>query len=90
MNLKSGNLVTILLTGNKKIFKVAKSILDDAKIDFFIKYDGAIESGKDKDLSGKMDSVSFPIEIQVPKDKSSQARTLIADLEELDFEEKAK
>ena len=90
MNPKSGNLVTILLTGNKKIFKVAKSLLDDASIDFFVKYDGTLDSGKNKDLVEKIDSISFPIEIQVTNEKSSKAKTLLADLEELDFDEKTK
>ena len=90
MNPQSGKLVTILFTGNKKIFKVAKSLLDESQIDFFIKYDGVLDSCKNKDLVEKIESITLPIEIQVSKDKASQAKTLLGDLEELDFDEKKK
>jgi len=81
--LKNNNLVTILATNNKQIFKVAKSLLDDAKIDYNVKGDGFKES-IEIDTSGET------LEIQVVKEKSLKARSLLADLQELDFDEKRK
>lgn len=77
------NLVTILVTGNRQIFKVAKSLLDDAKIDYIVKGDGFEESSE-------IDTIGEIMEIQVINEKAPKAKTLLADLQELDFDEKTK
>ena len=79
--LKKNNFVTILITSNLHIFKVAKSLLDDAKIDYIVKGDGFKESSE---ISPKSD----PLEIQVINENALKARALLADLQELDFDEK--
>lgn len=81
--LKNNNLVTILVTNNKQIFKVAKSLLEDAKIDYIMKGNGFNESSE-------IDTSGDTLEIQVVKEKASKARSLLADLQELDFDEKSK
>jgi hypothetical protein len=80
---KNNNLVTILVTGNRQIFKVAKSLLDEAKIDYIVKGDGL-------EKLNEINSLEETLEIQVIHEKSSKARTLLADLQELDFDERNK
>ena len=87
---KSNNLVTILLTGNRQIFKVAKSLLDDSKIEYFIKVDGLLEVSNIENVDDVLNSSNGPIEIKVDHEKAVKARTLLADLQELDFDEKGK
>ncbi len=77
---KSNNLVTVLLTGNKQIYKVAQSLLDESGIEYFINGNGNKESDP-------LISENAQIEIQVKHDKAVKARTLLADLQELDFDE---
>ena len=84
MSHKNRNLITILLTTNRQIFKVAESLLNDAGIEYFIKNNGTLEGG------AKLDTSKGPVEIQVSRDISIKARTLLADLQELDFDEKKK
>lgn len=76
---KSNGLVTILSSTNNAIITVAKSILDEAKIEYCIKTDG-----HDKKNSN---GLAPPIEIQVKDANQNEARNLLADLEELNFEE---
>ena len=87
---KSSNLVTILLTGNRQILKVAKSLLDDSKIEYFIKIDGMKEISPKDSFDDVLVSPLNPIEIKVADEKAPKAKTLLADLQELDFDEKAK
>jgi hypothetical protein len=76
---KSNGLVTILSSTNNAIITVAKSILDEAKIEYCIKTDR--HDGKNSN------SLAPPIEIQVKDANLNEARNLLADLEELNFEE---
>jgi len=76
----ANKLITVFMTSNRHIFKVAKSLLDEAKIEYFVKGDGLTDS----------DSFEGPYEIQVINANSVKAKTLIADLQELDFDEKNK
>ncbi len=75
---KSNGLVTILSSTNNAIITVAKSILDEAKIEY------CITDGHDGKNSN---SLAPPIEIQVKDANLNKARNLLADLEELNFEE---
>jgi len=87
---KSNSLVTILLTGNRQIFKVAKSLLDDSKIEYFVKVDGLKEISRNDNIDELLNTSNGPIEIKVDNEKAVKARTLLADLQELDFDEKMK
>lgn len=80
MTKKREKLETILLTGNKKIFKVAKVLLDESGIEFFVKGDGVSSLNDGFPLNTR-------VEIQVFHDKAAKAKTLLADLQELDFDE---
>ncbi len=81
--LKKSDLVTILSTGNKQIFKVAKALLDEAGFEYNISGNG--NNMKNDDSSNNQVSKSTIIEIQVSSDTVPKARSLLADLEELDF-----
>ena len=83
---KKIELVTILLTSNRQIYKVASSLLDDADIEYYIKGDGQ-GSKSSCNSDDKYEKIETPIEIQVKLEKSVKARTLLADLQELDFDE---
>jgi hypothetical protein len=76
---KSNGLITILSSTNNAIITVAKSILDEAKIEYCIKTDG--HDGKNPN------SLTPSLEIQVSDSNLNKARNLLADLEELNFEE---
>jgi hypothetical protein len=75
---KSNGLVTILSSTNNAIITVAKSILDEAKIEYRIKTDG--HDGKNSN------TLTPSLEIQVSDSNLNKARNLLADLEELNFE----
>ncbi len=75
---KDGEFVTILASNNSAIISVAASLLDEANIKYFIKPDG---HNKEAGLS------SPPLEIQVNQSNSFEAKNLLADLEEINFEE---
>jgi hypothetical protein len=76
---KSNGLVTILSTSNSAIISVAKSILEDAAIEYIIKSDGHENI--------PADNITSPAEIQVNYAKEMDARKLLADLEDIKFEE---
>lgn len=75
---KDEELVTILSSSNSAIITVASSLLDDASIKYYIKPDG---HDKNSVLSNP------PLEIQVDKSNLIKAKYLLADLEEINFEE---
>ena len=74
----SEGLVTILSTGNSAIVTVAKSMLDEAHINYILKStegeNSSIENNK-------------PVEIQVNQEEATAAKRLLADLAEINFEE---
>lgn len=76
---KRNGLVTILSSNNNAVISVAKSILEEAAIEFFVKLDG---HGNIPD-----ENLTSSAEIQVSNLKAIEARMLLADLEEIDFEE---
>jgi hypothetical protein len=76
---KSNGLVTILSSSNNAIISVAKSLLEEAAIEYSVKLDGNENINAENFVSSA--------EIQVNQTKEFEARNLLADLEELNFEE---
>jgi hypothetical protein len=74
----SGEFVTILSTSNNAIVTVAKSMLDEAHINYIL------NSGEDE--NGTLDN-SKAVDIQVNQDEAPAAKKLLADLEEINFDE---
>jgi hypothetical protein len=78
MTLKlSEEFVTILSTSNSAIVTVAKSMLDEARINYIIK------SGEGDNGSANNNK---PVDIQVNRNEVLAAKKLLADLEEINFE----
>ena len=75
---KNNGASTILSSCNQAIISVAKSLLEEAGINYTLKSDDGVETIVNKDGN---------IEIQVEEVKAIEARSLLADLEELDFDE---
>ena len=75
---KSDGLVTILTSSNSAIISVAKSLLEEAAIEYSVKLDGH------ENLTA--DNLVSSMEIQVNQTKVIEARNLLADLTELNFE----
>lgn len=81
---KNGNLITILSTSNQAIVSVAKTLLEEAGINYYI----VEEDGKNSRNNGNGESKNNKeTELQVELSKSLEARSVIADLVELDFDE---
>ncbi len=78
MTKKNNGASTILSSCNQAIISVAKSLLEEAGINYTLKSDDGVETIVNKDGN---------IEIQVEEVKAIEARSLLADLEELDFDE---
>jgi hypothetical protein len=76
---KSNGLVTILSSSNSAIISVAKSLLEEAAIEYSVKSDGHENITAENLVSSE--------EIQVNQTKVIEARNLLADLAELNFEE---
>ena len=76
---KSNGLVTILSSSNNAIISVAKSILEEAAIEYIIKSDGCENTPPD--------NITTSAEIQVNDVKAMEAKILLADLEDINFEE---
>lgn len=64
--------------------------MDDSRIEYFIKVDGLMEMSNIENVDEVLNSSDGPIEIKVDPEKAIKARTLLADLQELDFDEKGK
>lgn len=75
---KEEEFVTILSSNNSAIITVAKSLLDEANIQYFVKPDG---HDKNPGLANP------PFEIQVNQCNLMDAKKLLADLNEINFEE---
>lgn len=78
MTKKNNGAATILSSCNQAIISVAKSLLEEAGINYTLKSDNDV---------GTYISGDGNIEIQVEAVKAVEARSLLADLEELDFDE---
>jgi hypothetical protein len=75
---KSNGLITILATSNTAIAEVAKSMLEEASIEYSLDTDGHTES----QLTG-----NAILRIQVGQTDAVKGKMLLADLEEINFEE---
>ena len=75
---KNNGASTILSSCNQAIISVAKSLLEEAGINYTLKSDDGV---------GTIVNSDGNIEIQVEEVKAIEARSLLADLEELDFDE---
>jgi hypothetical protein len=78
MTKKKNGAATILSSCNQAIITVAKSLLDEAGINYTLKSEDAHDAYMNGDGN---------VEIQVDPVKVIEARSLLADLEELDFDE---
>jgi hypothetical protein len=87
MELNEEKLVTVFATGNHGIIALAKSILDDAGIQFYAKNE------RTEDLIGLgvigtgYNPVIGPIELQVLEENAAEAKDLLKDLSEGQVEE---
>jgi len=81
-NLDNERLVTIFKSGHEGLIALAKSILDEANIEYLIKNEGV------QDLVGLgvfgtgFNPLTGPIQIQVLPEKEEEARELLKDLKE--------
>lgn len=81
-NLDNERLVTIFKSGHEGLIALAKSILDEANIEYLIKNEGV------QDLVGLgvfgtgFNPLTGPIQIQVLPEKEVEARELLKDLKE--------
>ena len=75
---KNNGASTILSSCNQAIISVAKSLLEEAGINYTLKSDDGVGTIVNRDGN---------IDIQVEEVKAIEARSLVADLEELDFDE---
>lgn len=81
-NLDNERLVTIFKSGHEGLIALAKSILDEANIEYLIKNEGV------QDLVGLgvfgtgFNPLTGPIQIQVLPEKESVAKELLKDLKE--------
>jgi hypothetical protein len=82
MNLRDEKLVTVFATGNHAVIALAKSLLDDANINYYAKNE------RSEDLIGigvvgtGYNPVIGPIELQVLEENAEEARELLKDLSE--------
>ncbi len=82
MNRKDEKLVTVFATGNHAIIALAKSMLDDAGIQYYAKNE------RSEDLIGigvvgtGFNPLIGPVELQVLEENADEARKLLKDLTE--------
>lgn len=82
MKLNNEKLVTVFATGNHGIIALAKSILDDAGIQFYPKNE------RSEDLIGigvigtGYNPIIGPVELQVLEENAKEAKELLKDLSE--------
>ncbi|RPI13828.1 MAG: hypothetical protein EHM58_17675 [Ignavibacteriae bacterium] len=84
MSKKNGNHTTVLCTSNQAIISVAKSLLDEAGINYIITGDG---ESNEHNIDNDETNGNGEVELKVEFTKSMKARQVIADLVELDFDE---
>lgn len=81
-NLDKENLVTVFTSGHEGLISLAKSILDEANIEYLIKNEGV------QDLIGigvfgtGFNPITGPMEIKVLPEKADEANELLKGLEE--------
>ena len=75
-------LVTVLATGNEAIISLAKSILDDAGIQYFAKNEGVENLIGVGVLGTGFNPVIGPIELQVLEENEKEAKELLKEIDE--------
>ena len=81
-------LVTVLATGNQAIIAVAKSLLDNAGIEYFVKGEGLQNLFGLGTLGTGFNPIVGPIEVQVNEPDAAEARKVLAGIEGLETEDK--
>jgi hypothetical protein len=74
--------VTVFASGNKAIIAVAKSILDDAGIEYFAKNEGVEDLFGIGVVGTGYNILTGPIELQVVGKNKKEAKELLKDLSE--------
>ena len=80
-------LTTVLATGNPAIIAMAKSLLDDANIRYFVKGEGLQEWFVLGRIGTGFNPIIGRVQIQVLKDDEEVARKVLEDLEESSSED---
>jgi hypothetical protein len=73
-------LVPVLRTGDPLVVALAKSLLDGADIDFFVKGEGIQDLFAFGRVGTGFSPVTGPAEFQVRRAKANEARTVLADV----------
>lgn len=73
-------LVTVLRTGDPLVVALAKSLLDGAGIDFFVKGEGIQDLFAFGRVGTGFNPITGPAEFQVRRYKEAEARTVLADV----------
>ena len=76
-------LITVLATGNEAIIAVAKSLLDDASIEYFVQGEGLQNLFGFGTLGTGFNPITGPVKIQVNEDRAAEAREVLSGLEDL-------
>jgi hypothetical protein len=82
MDVNNENLVTVFASGNKAVIGVARSILDDAGIDYLVKNEGVEDLFGVGIIGTGYNIITGPIELQVLEENEKEARELLKDLSE--------
>ena len=82
MKLNKEKLVTIFATGNHGIIALAKSILDDAGIQYYAKNERAEDLIGIGVIGTGFNPIIGPIELQVLEENAAEAKDLLKDLSE--------
>ena len=80
-------LVTVLATGNPALIAIAKSLLDEAEIRYFVKGEGLQDLFAAGRIGAGFNPIIGPVEIQVDRHDAAEAKALLVDLEEGDADD---
>lgn len=82
MKLKDERVVTVFATGNRAVMGVAKSILDDAGIQYYAKNDRTEDLFALGVFGTGYNPVIGPVELQVLEENAEEAKKLLENLSE--------
>ena len=80
-------MVTVLATGNPALIAIAKSLLEEAEIRYFVKGEGLQDLFAAGRLGVGFNPIVGPVEIQVDRQDAKEARALLVELEEGDADD---
>lgn len=89
---KSGRMVKILITGDKPLIAIIKSVLTDAEVEYFVKGEGLQDLIGLGSFGTGYNVAAGPMELYVQQEDAEAVQMLIDELEqnqELDLEESA-